>query len=247
MIMLKSEREISKIADASKIVSEVLNYLEGIVEPGMTTQYIADVAHKFIVKRGGQPAFLGYRGFPGSICTSVNFEVVHGIPKIQRLKEGDLLKVDIGVKFKDYYSDAARTFPIGDISAEAEKLVKVTKGALYKGIEQSVIDNRLYDISAAVQSYVESEGFSVVRDYTGHGIGHEIHEEPQIPNFGTPGKGPRLKAGMVFCIEPMVNAGIYKTEVLPDGWTVVTEDRSLSAHFEHTIVITDNGPRILTE
>jgi methionyl aminopeptidase len=225
----------------------VLNYLEGIVEPGMTTQYIADVAHKFIVKRGGQPAFLGYRGFPGSICTSVNFEVVHGIPKIQRLKEGDLLKVDIGVKFKDYYSDAARTFPIGDISAEAEKLVKVTKGALYKGIEQSVIDNRLYDISAAVQSYVESEGFSVVRDYTGHGIGHEIHEEPQIPNFGTPGKGPRLKAGMVFCIEPMVNAGIYKTEVLPDGWTVVTEDRSLSAHFEHTIVITDNGPRILTE
>jgi methionyl aminopeptidase len=245
--MLKSEREISKIADASKIVSEVLNYLEGIVEPGMTTQYIADVAHKFIVKRGGQPAFLGYRGFPGSICTSVNFEVVHGIPKIQRLKEGDLLKVDIGVKFKDYYSDAARTFPIGDISAEAEKLVKVTKGALYKGIEQSVIDNRLYDISAAVQSYVESEGFSVVRDYTGHGIGHEIHEEPQIPNFGTPGKGPRLKAGMVFCIEPMVNAGIYKTEVLPDGWTVVTEDRSLSAHFEHTIVITDNGPRILTE
>ncbi|MBU0700119.1 type I methionyl aminopeptidase [bacterium] len=246
MIIRRSKQEIDRIADASKIVGEVIQHLKDIVEPGMTTQYIANVAEKMIIKRGGVPAFLGYRGFPGSICTSINYEVVHGIPKVQRLKEGEILKIDIGVRLKDYCSDAASTVKIGKVSHEAERLMAVTEESLYKGIEKAVENNRLYDISAAVQLCVEKHGFSVVRDYTGHGIGQEIHEDPQIPNFGKQGKGPRLKSGMVFCIEPMVNAGGHKTEVLHDGWTVITADRSLSAHFEHTIVVTDNGPMILT-
>ncbi|MBI4778111.1 type I methionyl aminopeptidase [Candidatus Desantisbacteria bacterium] len=246
MIIRRSKQEIDKISDASKIVKEALRYLQDIVEPGMTTQYIANAAEKLIIKRGGQPAFLGYLGFPGSICTSINYEVVHGIPGVKRLKEGEILKIDIGVRFKDYCSDAASTVKIGRVTSEAERLMAVTNESLYKGIEQAVENNRLYDISAAVQLHVEKHGFSVVRDYTGHGIGQKVHEDPQIPNFGKQGKGPRLKSGMVFCIEPMVNAGEHKTEVLPDGWTVVTADRSLSAHFEHTIVVTNNGPMILT-
>ncbi len=246
MIIRRSKQEIGKIADASKIVREVLQHLQNIVEHGMTTQYIANAAEKLIIKRGGIPAFLGYRGFPGSICTSINHEVVHGIPGTRRLKEGEILKIDVGVRLKDYCSDAASTIKIGKVTSEAERLMTVTEESLCKGIEQAMENNRLYDISAAVQSHVEKHGFSVVRDYTGHGIGQEVHEDPQIPNFGKQGKGPRLKSGMVFCIEPMVNAGECKTEVLLDGWTVITSDRSLSAHFEHTIVVTDNGPMILT-
>lgn len=246
MIIRRSKQEIAKIADASKIVNEVIRHLQSIIESGMTTQYIADVAKKYIVKRGGEPAFLGYHGFPGNICTSINYEVVHGIPGTKKIKEGELLKIDVGVRFKGYCGDAASTLKIGRVSSEAEKLLTVTEESLYEGIKKAVEHNRLQDISSAVQIYIEKHGFSVVRDYTGHGIGQQVHEDPPIPNFGKSGKGPRIKTGMVFCIEPMVNAGGHKTEVLPDGWTVVTEDRSLSAHFEHTIVITDNGPMILT-
>ncbi|MBI4753507.1 type I methionyl aminopeptidase [Candidatus Desantisbacteria bacterium] len=246
MIIRRSKQEIAKIADASKIVSEVIRHLQDIIESGMTTQYIADVARKYIVKRGGEPAFLGYHGFPGNICTSINYEVVHGIPGTKKIKEGELLKIDVGVRYKGYCGDAASTLKIGRVSSEAEKLITVTEESLYEGIKKAVEHNRLQDISAAVQIYNEKHGFSVVRDYTGHGIGQQVHEDPPIPNFGKSGKGPRIKTGMVFCIEPMVNAGGHKTEVLPDGWTVVTEDRSLSAHFEHTIVVTDNGPMILT-
>ncbi|MFH1098139.1 MAG: type I methionyl aminopeptidase [Candidatus Desantisbacteria bacterium] len=246
MIIRRSKQEIAKIADASKIVSEVIRHLQGIIESGMTTQYIADVAKRYIVKRGGEPAFLGYHGFPGCICTSINYEVVHGIPGTKKIKEGELLKIDVGVRFKGYCGDAASTLKIGRVSSEAEKLITVTEESLYEGIKKAVEHNRLHDISSAVQIYNEKHGFSVVRDYTGHGIGQQVHEDPPIPNFGKQGKGPRIKTGMVFCIEPMVNAGGHKTEVLPDGWTVVTEDRRLSAHFEHTIVVTDNGPVILT-
>ncbi len=248
MIILKSKQEIEKIRNAGKIVKEVGHHLEQISKPGITTKYLEEIAHEMIIKRKAKPAFLGYHGFPGSICTSINFEVVHGIPSAQRiLKEGDILKVDIGVFLDGYCADAAVTIPIGQISVPVEKLVAVTKEALEIGIAKAKPPNRLFDISQAIQFHAQCYGYSVVRDYAGHGIGREMHEAPQVPNFGEVGKGPRLKSGMVLCIEPMINMGGYEIDILNDGWTVITKDKSFSAHFEHTIVITEGEPEILTK
>lgn len=248
MIILKSKHEIEKIRNAGKIVREVLQHLEQIVEPGMTTKYLEEVAHKMILKRKGKPAFLEYYGFPGCICTSINFEVVHGIPSAERiLKEGDILKIDLGVLLDGYYADAALTVPVGQISAQLEKLIKVTKDALEIGISKAKVPNRLLDISHSIQFHAQCYGYSVTRDYTGHGIGRSLHEPPQVPNFGEPGRGPRLKPGMVLCIEPMINNGHHEIDILNNGWTVVTKDRSFSAHFEHTIAITEGEPEILTK
>jgi methionyl aminopeptidase len=248
MIILKSKQEIEKIKGAGRVVAEVLRHLQHIAKPGVNTKYIEEVAHKMIIKRRAKPAFLGYHGFPASICTSINFEIVHGIPSTQRiLKVGDILKVDLGVLLDGYYADGAVTIPIGEISSEVEKLINVTKKALEIGISKAKLPNRLLDISHAIQFHAQCYGYSVTRDYTGHGIGRNLHEAPQVPNFGEQGKGPRLKPGMVLCIEPMINIGTYEIDILNNGWTVVTKDRSFSAHFEHTIVVTEDEPEILTK
>lgn len=248
MIILKSKQEIEKIKGAGRVVAEVLRHLQHIAKPGVNTKYIEEVAHKMIIKRRAKPAFLGYQGFPASICTSINFEIVHGIPSKQRiLQEGDILKVDLGVLLDGYYADGAVTIPIGEISREVEKLINVTKKALEIGISKAKLPNRLLDISHAIQFHAQCYGYSVTRDYTGHGIGRNLHEAPQVPNFGEQGKGPRLKPGMVLCIEPMINIGTYEIDILNNGWTVVTKDRSFSAHFEHTIVVTEDEPEILTK
>lgn len=231
---------------AGRIVADTLQELAGAVRPGITTIQLDTLARQYIQKLGARPAFLGYHGFPATICASLNEEVVHGIPGLRRLKAGDIISIDVGVFYKGYYGDAAATFPVGEVSPLAKRLLEVTRESLYKGIEKAYPGNRLYDISAAIQTYVESRGFSVVRSYVGHGIGSEMHEEPQVPNFGSPGKGPVLEAGMVLAIEPMVNAGTWEVETLSDDWTVVTRDRNLSAHFEHTVAIMQDGPEILT-
>lgn len=231
---------------AGRIVAGTLQELAGAVRPGITTIKLDALARQYIQKSGARPAFLGYHGFPATICTSLNEEVVHGIPGLRRLKAGDIISIDVGVFYKGYYGDAAATFPVGEVSPLAKRLLEVTRESLYKGIEKAYPGNRLYDISAAIQTYVESRGFSVVRSYVGHGIGSEMHEEPQVPNYGLPGKGPLLEAGMVLAIEPMVNAGTWEVETLSDDWTVVTKDRNLSAHFEHTVAIMQDGPEILT-
>jgi methionyl aminopeptidase len=246
MIILKSESEINSIRRSSQIVVEALKELQHSLVPGITTGELDEIAEKFIRKKGGIPAFKGYRGYPCSLCASINEEVVHGLPGKRRLEPGEIISLDLGVKFQDYYGDAAFTLPVGKIEEKIQRLLKVTKSALYKGIEQARVGNRLFDISYAIQSYVEGNGFSVVRDFVGHGIGRELHEDPQIPNFGEPQKGPRLKAGMVLAIEPMVNMGSYEVEVLEDNWTVVTRDHRPSAHFEHLIAITNHKPEILT-
>ncbi|MEW6618647.1 MAG: type I methionyl aminopeptidase [bacterium] len=248
MIILKSKQEIEKIRVAGKIVAEVLQHLVQITRPGITTKYLEEIAHKMIISRNGIPSFLGYEGFPGSICTSINHEVVHGIPSATRvLKNGDLLKIDLGVLLNGYHADAAVTVPIGQITAQAEKLVRVAKDALKIGISKARLPNRLGDISYAIEFYAQCYGYAVTRDYSGHGIGRDLHEAPQVPNFGEQGKGPRLKSGMVLCIEPMINTGDYEIDVLNNGWTVVTRDKSWSAHFEHTIVVTEDEPEILTK
>lgn len=247
MIILKSKQEIEKIREAGKIVAEVLQHLQQITKPGITTKYLEEVAHNMIIKHKAKPSFLGYKKFPASICTSINYEVVHGIPSTQRvLKEGDILKIDLGVLLDNYHADAALTIPMGQISKQVEKLVNVTKDALEIGISKAKVSNRLFDISHAIQFHAQCYGYSVTRDYTGHGIGRNLHEEPQVPNFGERGKGPRLKPGMVLCIEPMINMGHYEIDILNNGWTVINKDRSFSAHFEHTIVVTNDEPEILT-
>jgi methionyl aminopeptidase len=246
VIVLRSEKEVKIIRENGHLVAKTLKALGEIIKPGITTKELEVFAHRLITQEGGYPAFLGYRGFPASICTSVNEEVVHGIPSSRRLKEGDIISIDLGVCRNGYYADGAMTFRVGKINKEAEHLLNVTLKALYKGVSKARPGMRVLDISYAIQSYVEGEGFSVVRDLVGHGIGQEMHEEPQVPNFGEPGKGPRLKPGMTICIEPMVNQGGPNTKTLDDGWTVVTEDGSLSAHFEHTILITEGDPEILT-
>ncbi|MDP2943309.1 MAG: type I methionyl aminopeptidase, partial [Candidatus Omnitrophota bacterium] len=235
MITLKSKAEVACIEAACRIVGDILEFLEAKIKPGVTTLELDNLAGDYIGQRGAVSAFKGYKGFPANICTSVNDVIVHGIPGRQVLKDGDIISVDVGVKLNGYYGDATITFPVGKISQEAKRLLAVAEGALYEGISKASADNRLYDISSAIQKYVESNGFSVVREFVGHGIGSKMHEDPQIPNFGEAGTGPRLKPGMVFAIEPMVNSGTYKAEVLEDGWTAVTKDRRLSAHFEHTI------------
>ncbi|KPK41232.1 MAG: methionine aminopeptidase [Omnitrophica WOR_2 bacterium SM23_29] len=247
MITLKSKAEVAKIEAACLLVVKTLEFLETKIKPGITTLELDSLACDYILQQGGVPAFKGYKGFPGNICTSINEIIVHGIPGKRDLKQGDIISVDVGVKLNGYYGDAAITFPVGEISEEARRLLKVTEQSLYDGIDKARPDNRLSDISHAIQRHVESHGFSIVREFVGHGIGSKMHEDPQIPNFGEPGMGPRLKAGMVFAIEPMVNLGTYKAEILDDGWTAVTKDRKISAHFEHTICVGEDGPEILTK
>ena len=247
MIILKSRHEIEKMKISNRIVVEVLEEIKKKIRVGVTTIELDRLAESVILKKGGTPAFKGYRGYPNSLCISINEQVVHGIPSNRRLKDGDLVSIDLGVYHDGYYGDAAITVGAGEITSEAKRLLDATQKALYVGIEKARAGNHLSDISNAVQMYVEREGFSVVRAFVGHGIGTSLHEEPQVPNFGEAGKGPLLKNGMVLAIEPMVNAGVSDVEVLEDDWTVVTADGSLSAHFEHTVAVTDNGVEILTK
>lgn len=246
MIIRKSEDEIESMRQAGRIVAQVLELIEKKIRPGVELIELDQLAESTIRKRGARPAFKGYKGFPATICASPNETVVHGIPGKQRLQEGDIISIDVGAEFKGYFGDMAATYPVGEISDTAKRLIETTRSSLYKGIEKCVDEFNLYDISSAIQDEVEGAGYSVVREFVGHGIGRQMHEEPQIPNYGTPGRGPKLKTGMVLAIEPMVNVGDYGVEVLNDNWTVVTADKSLSAHFEHTVAITQNGPEILT-
>lgn len=247
MIILKSPKEIEKMRRAGRVVAEVLHRLHDVIRPGITTLELDNLAEEWIKARGARPAFKGYQGFPGSICTSINEEVVHGIPSADRvLQEGDIISVDVGAVLEGFYADAAVTYPVGAISAGAQRLLDVTSQSLQAGIAAAQAGARLSDISHAVQTVVEAAGFSVVREYVGHGIGQAMHEEPQLPNYGPPGIGPVLREGLTLAIEPMVNMGGYEVETKDDQWTVVTKDGSLSAHFEHTVAITANGPQILT-
>ncbi len=247
MIIIKSDSEIKGIKEASRIVAEVLEYVREKLAPGTSLAAIDRWIDEYIRKRGGTPTFLGYRGFPKSSCISINNEVVHGIPTEEKvIKEGDLVKVDVGVTLKGYIGDAARTYVIGEVDERTLELVRTTEEALYRGIDAARPGNRLSDISHAIQATAEAHGFSVVRELGGHGVGLKLHEDPIIPNYGKPGRGPVLKAGMVFALEPMLNMGRPEVKTLDDGWTVVTKDGSLSAHFEHTIAIREKGPEILT-
>jgi methionyl aminopeptidase len=246
MIILKQPDEIEKLRTCNFIVAEILSELKENVRPGVTTKELDRIGEDLARKNNAKPAFKGYRGYPFSLCTSVNEEVVHGIPSDRRLVEGDIISLDFGVYYNGYYGDAAITVPVGKISERAARLLQVTEQGLYDGIKEARAGNRLGDVSYAVQSRVEAAGYSVVRDLVGHGIGRELHEDPQIPNFGVRGRGMLLKVGMVLAIEPMVNEGTYKVKVMPDSWTVVTKDVKLSAHFEHSVAITENGPDILS-
>ncbi len=246
MIQLKSPREIEKMRKAGRIVAEVLDLISENIKPGITTRTLDRLAAEHFKRSKARPAFLGYQGFPANICVSIDDEVVHGIPGERKLVEGQIVSVDVGSILDGYYGDAARSFGVGELSPESKRLLEVTEKSLLMGIEQGRIGNHLGDISAAIQTYVEAQGFSVVRDLVGHGIGRKMHEEPQVPNFGTPGSGIELNEGLVLAIEPMINAGGYDVRILPDGWTIVTADGENSAHFEHSVAITANGPEILT-
>jgi len=246
VIVLRSRREIEQLRKANAIVAEVFKELKKVIAPGISTRELDQIAEKVILARGGIPAFKGYRNFPATLCISINEEVVHGIPGPRKLKEGDIVSIDVGVNLNGYFGDAAITLPVGEVDQEAKRLMEVTEKALYIGIEKARAGNRLYDISHAIQTWVESNGFSVVRDFVGHGIGTNLHEDPQIPNFGLPQQGPKIEIGMVFALEPMVNEGTYEVKVLSDGWTVVTADGKRSAHFEHSIAITDGEAEILS-
>jgi methionyl aminopeptidase len=247
MIILKSPEEIKLMRESSRVTAELCALLKEKIKPGISTQALDDIAVSFIRKKNAVAAFLGYRGYPKSICISINEEVVHGIPGKRVLRDGDIVSIDAGVIFDGFIGDMAFSAGVGNISAEAQKLLAVTEQSLYKGIAQARSGNHLGDISHAVQEHAESNGFSIVEQYVGHGIGRQMHEDPQVPNYGPAGCGPVLKEGMTLAIEPMVNAGTFEVEVLDDAWTVVTKDRKLSAHFEHTIAITANGPVILTK
>ncbi len=248
MIIIKSQNEIKKITESCRIVAEVLECLKSFVREGVSTAEIENFVESRILEKNAHPAFKGYRGYPSSVCLSVNDQVVHGIPSPHlKLKRGDIVSVDLGVLLNGFYGDAAITLSVGEITQDAKKLLTVTKEALNIGISKAVAGNRVSDISSAIQRHVESNGFSVVRAFVGHGIGRFLHEEPQVPNFGKPGTGVRLREGMTIAIEPMVNAGGPDIRILDDGWTAVTSDGSLSAHFEHTIAITKNDPIILTK
>jgi methionyl aminopeptidase len=246
VIIRKSENEIAKMARAGAVVRGCLNLLAGEIRPGVSTKELDRLAEKYIRAQGGIPTFKGYMGFPGSICTSPNDMVVHGIPGKTRLRDGDIVGVDVGVTLDGYIGDAAMTYAVGDVPEETRELLRVTEESLQRGIAQCRIGNRVGDISHAIQSYVEAHGYSVVQSMVGHGVGREMHEDPQVPNFGPPGQGPELREGMVLAIEPMVNVGHFEVKVGEDGWAIYTKDGSLSAHFEHTVAITKNGPRILT-
>jgi methionyl aminopeptidase len=246
MVVLKSPSEIEKIRQSNAIVAEILEILQREIKPGTDTLTLDRMSEQLAHEKDARPAFKGYRGFPFSLCASVNQQVVHGFPSKQPLKEGDILSIDFGILYQGYYGDAAVTVPVGRISEVAQRLITTTKEALFLGIEQAVPGQRLSDISHAVQHHAERAGFSVVRKFVGHGIGKALHEDPQVPNYGKPGMGIRLKPGMVLAIEPMINEGSYDIETLEDGWTTVTKDGRLSAHFEHTIAITEQGPIILS-
>lgn len=246
MIELKTAQDIEKLRCAGRLVADALQELKKLVEPGITTIELDRYAEEFFRKNGAFPAFKGYRGYPANICVSVNQEVVHGIPSKRRLQEGDIVGIDLGCLKEGFYGDAAMTFSVGRIDEKSRKLLKVTEEALKRGIEKVQDGNRLNDISSAIQEHVERNGFSVVRDFVGHGIGRKLHEEPQVPNFGKAGTGLRLKAGMVLAIEPMVNEGTWEVRVADDNWTVLTKDGQLSAHFENVVAVTPNGPDILT-
>ncbi len=247
MIILKNKAELDKLYAANQLVARTLLLLKEKIGPGMTTADVDALAEQAIRKAGAKPAFKGYNGYPATVCISINEEVVHGIPGKRRIKKGDIVSLDVGTLLDGFYGDAALTVPIGDISPVARKLMRVTEESLHKGIEKAVPGGRLGDISAAVQNHVEAYGFSVVRDFVGHGIGRNLHEDPQIANFYSPTAfNPRLKQGMVLALEPMVNQGTFKVRVLRDGWTAVTHDNKLSAHYEHTVAITAEGPWILS-
>ncbi|MFT8347430.1 type I methionyl aminopeptidase [Clostridium saccharoperbutylacetonicum] len=246
MIIIKNHEEIAIMRKAGRIVGETLLLLEKEVKPGITTANLNRMAEEFITKHGAKPSFKGLYGFPSSLCISVNEQVIHGFPGSYVLKEGDIVSIDCGASFDGYHGDAARTFPVGNISVEAHKLIDITKESFFQGIKFAKIGNKLTDISHEIQSYVEAAGFSVVRDFVGHGIGLRVHEDPNVPNFGKSGRGPKLVEGLVLAIEPMVNIGTHKVKTLKDGWTVVTADFSLSAHYENTVAILSDGPEILT-
>jgi methionyl aminopeptidase len=246
MIILKSKDEIATMRRAGQIVARAHELVANMIRPGITTAQIDCAVEEFLVKNGAIPAFKGYQGYPATVCASVDEVVVHGIPNDEVLKEGSIIGVDIGAFVDGFCGDSAWTYPVGSVTDEVKKLLEVTEKALFAGIEQAIIGNRLSDISNAIQTIVEENGFSVVRDFVGHGIGRKMHEDPQVPNFGPPGRGPRLKAGMTLALEPMVNMGSHHVQVCEDNWTVVTRDKSFSAHFEHTVAITDDGPMILT-
>jgi len=247
VIVLKSPRELAIMRRAARVVVEAMRLCREIVRPGISTLEIDAEVERLIRRHGAKPAFKGYRGFPATVCVSINEEVVHGIPAAhRRIREGDLVGLDLGAVVEGYYADAAVTLPVGEIPPEARRLLEVTREALERGIAQARPGRRVGDISAAIQQHVEAAGFGVVRAFVGHGVGRELHEDPQVPNFGEPGKGPLLRPGMVLAIEPMVTMGHWGVRVLSDRWTAVTEDGSLAAHFEHTVAITDNGPDVLT-
>lgn len=247
MIIRKTPRELEIMREAGRIVALTHHRLKQHIKPGITTKELDRVADEFIRSKDAIPSFKGYNGFRGSICASVNEELVHGIPGDRVLKDGDIISIDIGANYKGYHGDSAWTYPVGDISEPAQELLRVTETSLYKGLDEAKPGGRLTNISHAIQSYVEAEGFSIVREYVGHGVGRDLHEDPQIPHFGPPNKGPRLQPGMVLAIEPMVNAGSRYVRTLNDRWTVVTKDGKWCAHFEHTIAITEEGYEILTK
>lgn len=246
MIVVKRSDELSRMRAAGRIVGQLLLEIGRRIRPGVTTAELDRFAEEFIRQRGGVPSFKGYRGYPASICTSVNEQVVHGIPAGRKLREGDILSVDVGVWLEGYHGDGARTFPVGEVDEGARRLLEVTERALFAGIEQARPGNRVSDIGHAIQQVVEAAGFSVVREFVGHGIGREMHEDPQVPNYGPPGRGPRLRPGMTLAIEPMVNEGVSDVTILEDNWTAVTVDGRRSAHFEHTVAVTEDGPVVLT-
>ncbi len=247
MIVLKTNRELALMREACRISAGALRVAGEAVQPGVTTEEIDRIAYEYIIKQGAKPNFLNYNGFPATACISINDEVIHGIPSKKRvIKEGDIVSIDLGASINGYNGDNAATFAAGKISPEAERLINTTRESLYEGIKAAVAGGRIGDISAAVQRYCEERGFSVVRDFVGHGIGTKLHEDPSVPNYGTPGRGVRLLPGMTLAIEPMINAGGYEVRQLSDGWTIKTKDAGLSAHFEHTVAITTDGPKILT-
>jgi len=246
MIIYKTEPEIAAMKRSSRIVAKVLAELKMMIKPGVSTKMLDDYAEKRTRELGAVPAFKGYRGYPAALCASVNEEIIHGIPSSRALKDGDIIGLDFGVLCDGFYGDAAVTVPVGEVSLRAQELIAAAEKAFYKGIEQLKKGNRISDVSHAIQTFVETQGFSVIRSFVGHGIGHSLHEEPQVPNFGLPGRGPKIKEGLTLAVEPMIALGDWQEEILEDGWTAVTKDRSLSAHFEHTVALTDRGVEILS-
>jgi methionyl aminopeptidase len=246
MIIYKTEEEIRAMRESSQIVAKVLADLGPMIKPGLRTSELDQSAEQRARELGAKPAFKGYRGYPASLCISVNEEIIHGIPSTRALREGDIVSLDFGVLYNGFYGDAARTFPVGTVSPLAQRLIVAAEEAFHKGVENMREGKRVSDISAAIQAYVEAQGFSVIRQFVGHGIGHSLHEEPQVPNFGFPGRGPKIRKGLVLAVEPMIAAGDWDVEVQPDGWTAVTKDRSLAAHFEETVALTEGGLEILS-